>query len=121
MTNPLNRPAKPRRPAISTFTPKIIRRANGTASIRRETYSYKDGMVQNNSWWETRAAIIKRDGGLCVYHKRRGFLIKATEVHHIVPLSKGGTNAPANLVSVCEECHAARHHHMKRGGSHGRG
>jgi len=29
------------------------------------------------------------------------------EIHHIVPLSKGGTHAPDNLMSLCSSCHSA--------------
>lgn len=34
---------------------------------------------------------------------------KAQEVHHIIPISKGGTNKYDNLVSVCVSCHAKIH------------
>lgn len=30
----------------------------------------------------------------------------ATEVHHIVPVSQGGTNVRENLVALCHACHA---------------
>ncbi|MBX6752743.1 MAG: HNH endonuclease [Thermorudis peleae] len=33
----------------------------------------------------------------------------ATEVHHIVPLARGGTNEPWNLAPVCRECHRLLH------------
>ncbi|MGF6957988.1 HNH endonuclease [Paraburkholderia youngii] len=38
----------------------------------------------------------------------KGFVTEATEVDHIVPLFKGGTDAPGNLQSLCEPCHAAK-------------
>lgn len=31
------------------------------------------------------------------------------EIHHIVPLSKGGTNAKTNITTLCWRCHAAAH------------
>jgi len=34
---------------------------------------------------------------------------KALHVHHIVPLSEGGTNDPRNLVTLCHDCHLAQH------------
>jgi len=33
-------------------------------------------------------------------------LVPATEVHHIVPLDKGGSNADENLQALCKPCHS---------------
>lgn len=33
-------------------------------------------------------------------------------VHHMVPLSQGGTNHPSNLIFLCVAHHAAKHPHM---------
>jgi 5-methylcytosine-specific restriction protein A len=32
----------------------------------------------------------------------------AEEVHHIVPLRKGGTNDASNLMALCKHCHSRR-------------
>jgi 5-methylcytosine-specific restriction protein A len=37
-----------------------------------------------------------------------GFVTEATQVDHIRPLFKGGTDAWANLQSLCEPCHAEK-------------
>ena len=34
-------------------------------------------------------------------------------VHHVVPLSKGGTNNLSNLRTLCEDCHKRLHPHMR--------
>lgn len=34
-------------------------------------------------------------------------------VHHIVPRSKGGSNAQYNLKALCNKCHESRHSHMR--------
>lgn len=34
---------------------------------------------------------------------------EATHVHHIVPVSRGGSNHPDNLISLCKECHRKVH------------
>ena len=38
----------------------------------------------------------------------------ANRAHHIVPLSKGGSNAQFNLMAVCENCHISLHKHLQR-------
>ena len=55
---------------------------------------------QTRVWRRIRASILARDGGACVYC--HGL---ATEVHHLTPVRRGGTDAPDNLVSVCHDCH----------------
>ncbi|WP_094551422.1 HNH endonuclease [Petroclostridium xylanilyticum] len=44
---------------------------------------------------------------LCEECKRKGKITPAEEVHHILPLSKGGTHAESNLMSLCTPCHSA--------------
>ena len=33
-------------------------------------------------------------------------MTKVEEVHHILPLSRGGTNDEDNLMSLCKSCHS---------------
>lgn len=52
-----------------------------------------------------------RDGYLsehpmCEKCQQAGKLTAAVEVHHIKPLSKGGTHAEANLMALCKKCHS---------------
>jgi 5-methylcytosine-specific restriction protein A len=42
---------------------------------------------------------------LCARCMANGFVTEATQVDHIVPLFKGGTDAWHNLQSLCEPCH----------------
>ena len=55
----------------------------------------------------------------CQVCKRYGRLIRASEVHHIVPLADGGSNKHNNLLSVCHRCHMKLH--AERGELFGRG
>lgn len=43
---------------------------------------------------------------LCEVCKRNCRLTPAEEVHHIVPLSQGGTHEESNLMSLCKSCHS---------------
>lgn len=42
----------------------------------------------------------------------QGVLRHVEEVHHIVPISRGGTHATSNLMSLCRSCHNQIHHEM---------
>ena len=35
------------------------------------------------------------------------------ELHHVIPFSAGGPNHPANLITLCHECHTEVHQQMK--------
>lgn len=90
------------------------RNGYGVAKIKRDTYNTRNGFSVKNGWWEIRAAVMKRDKNCCVPCFKRKLVIKAVEVHHIIPLSRGGTTTMANLISVCKDCHDARHGHLAR-------
>jgi 5-methylcytosine-specific restriction enzyme A len=42
---------------------------------------------------------------LCAMCMAKGFVTEATQVDHITPLFKGGTDAWNNLQSLCDPCH----------------
>ena len=54
---------------------------------------------------EIRPSILERDGYKCTECGGN----KNLHVHHIVHKSKGGTNNPDNLITLCKWCHAERH------------
>jgi|SRR5476651_488248 len=89
---------------------------SGVTKIKRSGYATVSGFTKTNSWWDIRKEVFKRDGGFCVPCRRKGKLVKATDCHHILPLSKGGTTTKKNLMSVCDNCHEQRHpgnNHLK--------
>jgi 5-methylcytosine-specific restriction endonuclease McrA len=47
-----------------------------------------------------RREILERDHGVCYFCGLAG----ATDVHHIVPWSRGGTDEPANLAAAHADC-----------------
>jgi 5-methylcytosine-specific restriction protein A len=60
-------------------------------------------------WEKTRKLILARDSGKCLR-----CLGEACDVHHRKPKGMGGADAdtefgPANLVSLCRECHSFCH------------
>lgn len=87
----------------------------GVASIRRDSYSTINGFNKKNSWWELRNEVWKRDRGLCQSLINGKFCHRpGKEVHHIVPLTSGGTNTKSNLIVLCLDCHNRRHTHLFR-------
>ena len=44
---------------------------------------------------------------LCEQCQKEGRMTPAQEVHHILPLSRGGTHAEANLMALCTPCHSS--------------
>ena len=80
-----------------------------------------------------RGRILKRDGEECIfcgeeqkitevedgYVVKDGFTIPRTKkksnlrVHHIRPISKGGTDLPENMITLCQSCHKKEHQRMR--------
>lgn len=83
----------------------------GAARIVRDSYFNKS---LNQNWWDIRKRVFERDNGVCGLRLRNGTLCgaPAKDVHHIIPLSRGGTTTFSNLLAVCESCHRARHSHL---------
>ncbi len=57
------------------------------------------------SWKRIRDRYIKAHP-LCEECQKQGKLTPAEEVHHILPLSKGGGNEKSNLMALCKSCHS---------------
>ena len=59
---------------------------------------------------DVRRYVIRRDGGACVFCGTK----RTLTLHHIRPLGVGGTNAPSNLVTLCNCCHRAMESGLQR-------
>lgn len=77
--------------------------------------SWAEQFYKSQAWKHTRDVAMKRDAYLCVDCMASGRITPAEEVHHIIPLSPDNihdtsiTLSLENLVSLCRECHKARH------------
>lgn len=60
------------------------------------------------AWQQLRARILKRDGYLCRDCRTEGRVTLATDVDHITPKAKGGTDEDDNLQSLCADHHKAK-------------
>jgi 5-methylcytosine-specific restriction endonuclease McrA len=78
-----------------------------------ETVDYKDHVKQrkeNQVRTNHRQEILERDGNACV---RCGVSASDGEaeliIHHIAPVSEGGSAEPENLATLCSGCHSSAH------------
>lgn len=63
--------------------------------------------AEERAWQAARLVVLERDGYRCV---ECGAQDKTQlDVHHVLPRALGGQDEPANLVVLCDLCHAARH------------
>ena len=80
-------------------------------------------LVRRLIWLRLKSAILRRDGHACqdcgvAFERARrkifdpslrrgkgGFRWEYLEVHHIVPRSRGGSDHPGNLKTLCPSCH----------------
>ena len=53
----------------------------------------------------TRRAVYKRDGYQCATCGD----VRGLQIHHVTPRSRGGSDDPRNLVTLCWKCHAIAH------------
>jgi len=105
-------PYKPKRPCAHTGCPNLTDGyycpEHAKAEARRYNKYDRDPATNaryGRSWKKIRAAHLAAHP-LCEACKQAGKLTPASEVHHIKPLSQGGTNAEGNLMSLCKPCHS---------------
>lgn len=78
------------------------------------------GFYKTKVWQDTREYIMSRDARLCQDCLKKGRITTAEEVHHIIELTPENMTDPDialnenNLISLCRECHKARHGARKR-------
>ena len=90
----------------------------GTQSIKdhpeyapREAGTNEPSPWPKIDWSSTKYIIMDRDENKCqdcgAHWPNQPNIV--LEVHHIIPRTGHGTDHPANLITLCHECHLARH------------
>ena len=60
------------------------------------------------AWDKLRVFVLRRDKGLCQTCLPNGRTELASQVDHIKPKAKGGTDDMSNLAAICGDCHRAK-------------
>jgi hypothetical protein len=65
----------------------------------------------SEDWNRVRRRVLKRDGWTCreCPTDRADVGADGLHAHHVRPRSRDGPDEPANLITLCEDCHADRH------------
>lgn len=105
-------PKKPKRPCSYPGCPQLTDGRFCEEHAKQEAQRYekyqRDPTVKKRygrSWKRIRDKFLAQHP-LCEACLKEGRLTEAEEVHHVVPLSKGGSNASDNLMSLCKSCHS---------------
>lgn len=100
----------------------------GCPNLTSETYceEHKDNQRRKYDQYERNPDVRKKYGRswsrirnryiqqhpYCEQCYAEGRMTQADEVHHIIPVSRGGTNDEVNLKSLCRSCHNKAHHDL---------
>lgn len=105
-------PFKPKRPCSHPSCPNLTNgrfcEEHGKQEAKRYEKYDRDPAVKKRygrTWKRTRDRYITAHP-LCEQCEKKGRITLAEEVHHINPLSHGGTNDESNLMSLCTPCHS---------------
>jgi 5-methylcytosine-specific restriction endonuclease McrA len=88
------------------FVRSMSRRKQDDTKNTKEILRQEDGTAELGSASVTATSRLT----LCVRSANEtGRLTPSEEVHHIIPLSEGGTNKQQNLMALCKSCHSTNH------------
>lgn len=105
-------PYKPKRPCSYPGCPKLTdgwycgeHRKIITAHYNKHERDPASRKRYGRAWKRIRDRYIAAHP-LCEECLKAGKVTPAEEVHHIKPLSRGGTHAEGNLMALCKPCHS---------------
>ena len=106
-------PYKPKRPCAYPGCGRLAEREQYCAEHQKAMDKYYNQFQRDpasnkrygRAWKRVRDRYIKSHP-LCEECEKQGKLTAAEEVHHKLPLSKGGSNEKSNLMALCKSCHS---------------
>lgn len=106
-------PNKPKRPCSSPGCPKLTDGRFCEEHTKQEARRYekfdRDPATRRRygrAWKRIRDRYIAAHP-LCEQCQKEGRITPAQEIHHVLPLSCGGTHSEDNLMALCKPCHSA--------------
>ncbi len=85
-----------------------IHKISNPSVSKKKGWTYQQG--QKKDFYNTKAYVLFRDAYTCQQCRKNGD--SKLHVHHIQFRSEGGTDAPSNLITLCEFCHDKLHQGM---------
>lgn len=105
-------PKKPKRPCSHPACPELTDTRFCPAHAKEENARYwkyqRDPKINrryDHRWRKIRTAYVQAHP-LCEDCLDAGRFTPVAEVHHVLPLARGGTHDLANLRSLCKPCHS---------------
>lgn len=82
--------------------------------VKHKNFKRKEKKIKNGTWrngvsQEHRFLILDRDDHRCCRCKFKSYEIGEMQVHHIIPVSEGGSDDNINLITLCKHCHTKVH------------
>ena len=108
-------PSKPKRPCSYPGCPNLTDKQycpDHEAVARRNYNKYERAPEVNKTYgraWKRIRDRYAAEHPLCELCLKEGRLTPVEEVHHILPISHGGTHDRSNLMSLCRSCHQKIH------------
>lgn len=110
-------PKSPQRPCRIPGCPDlaehgdVLCRKHKAERDKRYNKHNRDPQVQKmyGSDWKKLREVYISEHPLCEECFKNGKYTPTEEVHHILPLSKGGKNDINNLMALCQSCHVKIH------------
>jgi hypothetical protein len=91
--------------AIKPSVPPLLRGVQPHIAASLKHIRLFDGQrLPSEDWHIVRSIVLERDGHACTYCGSD----KRLEGDHIVPLSRGGSNAFVNLATACRPCNLSK-------------
>ncbi len=113
-------PRKPQRPCGHPGCPRLAADdgqycAEHTKAERDRYNRYERAADVNRKYgraWKRIRDRYAQTHPLCEMCLKEGRLTPVEEVHHILPISRGGDHRESNLMSLCQSCHTKLHHEL---------
>jgi 5-methylcytosine-specific restriction protein A len=105
-------PLKPKRPCSYPGCPNLTAERFCEEHAKKESQRYErydrdpDKKKRYDRSWRRIRDQHLAEHPLCEQCEKVGKITPAREVHHIKPLSQGGTHDPSNLMGLCTPCHS---------------